>query len=1094
MELLVIAPAPATINVSPDTVALAALGDTVRLSAAVLDQLGRVIGDAAVVERRRIRRDRGLRRAGCCRGRGYDRRYGHVGGGLRGCGGVGDAGGEHGVRAADTLVAGDTLRLSAEALDANGRAVSGAAFSWSSSDPAVATVDTTGLVTAVSAGGAAIAATSSRASGHMELLVIAPAPATINVSPDTVALAALGDTVRLSAAVLDQLGRVIGDAAVSWSSADESVATVDSAGLVVAAGEGTTGVTATSGEASGVAAVSVMQAVSTVSVFPAADTLVAGDTLRLSAEALDANGRAVSGAAFSWSSSEPAVATVDGVGLVTAASPGEAAITATSGGASGHMELLVIALAATAIDVTPPMVALEALGDTVRLAAEVYDQLGRVIEDAVVSWSSDDESVVTADPNGLVTAVGEGTATIAAASGAASGSVPVSVMRIAASVVVSPATGAVASGATLRLTAAAFDWNGHVVEGAEFSWSSSDPSVATVGAAGLVHGAGPGIATITARSGRAKGTSQIAVGNPDRAALVAFYHATDGRYWSRSDNWLTEAPVAEWYGIRVDDQGRVSHLQLPDNNIAGRMPWQLGHLATVRELDLSRNGLTGPISPQLGNLQRLEVLRLRGNRLTGSIPSELGNLANLRRMDLNNNRLSGPIPSDLGKLDRLESLGLISNQLTGSIPPELGNLARLWNLNLAYNQLTGPIPSELGDLVNVGHVHLELNELTGSIPPELGNLPELERMNLAGNELTGSIPPELGDLPELERLSLGGNQLTGSIPRELGDLTNLSQLELNGNRLTGSIPPELGDLTNLSRLYLLDNRLTGPIPPELGNLVKLHRFWLNANRLTGPLPRSFLALTELERLVFEGNDGVCAPGTSAFVAWLGHIDLVAGPLCNEADEVALIELFEATGGDSWTRSDGWPGDGALTEWYGVATDSLGHVLTLDLTRNELVGRLPSALAQLTRLHALRIGGNALVGQLQVGLAQLPLQEFSYSDTRLCVPRDSSFQAWLNSLPAHEGTGETCGDLSDRDILVALHEAAGGPRWKKSDNWLTDAPLDQWYGVSVDAEGRVSGLGFFQNNLTGTIPPELVGLANLRELDLRGNELTGPIPP
>ena len=79
-------------------------------------------------------------------------------------------------------------------------------------------------------------------------------------------------------------------------------------------------------------------------------------------------------------------------------------------------------------------------------------------------------------------------------------------------VTVSPATHELtALGATVQLTAEAFDANGHRVAGAEFSWESSDPSVATVDAAGLVTGVAEGTATITASAGDVPGTTHIAV-------------------------------------------------------------------------------------------------------------------------------------------------------------------------------------------------------------------------------------------------------------------------------------------------------------------------------------------------------------------------------------------------------------------------------------------------------------------------------------------------------------------------------------------------------------------------------------------------------
>ncbi len=409
-----------------------------------------------------------------------------------------------------------------------------------------------------------------------------------------------------------------------------------------------------------------------------------------------------------------------------------------------------------------------------------------------------------------------------------------------------------------------------------------------------------------------------------------------------------------------------------------------------------------------------------------------------------------------------------------------------------YNRLTGSIPEALGELNNIEFLFLSGNELTGPIPLGLGRLGNLVGLYLARNELSGSIPSALGRLSRLERLDLARNRLTGSIPPELGSLTRLERLVLEVNQLTGSIPSELGKLSRLEVLDLYANELTGLIPRELGALSELHTLWLSSNRLAGPLPRSFLELGKLEVLAFE-SDGVCAPGASAWVTWIKGIERRYGPLCNESDRTSLNALFEATGGDDWIRSEGWLGEGALAERHGVVTDSLGRVLTLDLAGNGLAGRLPSSLAQLTSLTTLRIQDNALAGQVPTGLAQLSLREFRYSETELCIPRDASFRAWLLALPEHEGTARACGTLSDRDILAALYELTGGPRWKVSAGWVTDAPLDRWYGVSVDAEGRVDSLDLRFNNLTGTIPQELGKLANLRILSLWANDLIGAIP-
>ena len=170
-------------------------------------------------------------------------------------------------------------------------------------------------------------------------------PTTITVSPASAALQSLGETVQLAATVRDQNGHAMSGATVAWASGDTSVATVDASGLVTAVANGIASVTATSGSASGTAAVTVEQVLARVAVDPAADTLLAfGDTLWLTAEALDANGSAVGATGFVWTSSDPSIATVDSVGMVTGVSGGEAEIKALLAGIEGRAQVKVVAV------------------------------------------------------------------------------------------------------------------------------------------------------------------------------------------------------------------------------------------------------------------------------------------------------------------------------------------------------------------------------------------------------------------------------------------------------------------------------------------------------------------------------------------------------------------------------------------------------------------------------------------------------------------------------------------------------------------------------------------------------------------------------
>ncbi len=221
-----------------------------------------------------------------------------------------------------------------------------------------------------------------------------PRPTTVIVSPATVELVALGWTAQLSAQVLDQNGSVMAGAAVTWTSGIPAVATVDGSGLVTSAGNGTTEITASAGGASGAAAVTVAQAAAAVTLSPAADTLATlGDTLRLAAAAFDASGREIAGAEFSWASSNDAVATVDGSGLVTSAGNGTTEIAAASGAAS-ETASVTVAQEIASLSVLPTRRTSAQAGkqgaDSIRVAA--LDGGGSPVAGASYRWSTDLQS------------------------------------------------------------------------------------------------------------------------------------------------------------------------------------------------------------------------------------------------------------------------------------------------------------------------------------------------------------------------------------------------------------------------------------------------------------------------------------------------------------------------------------------------------------------------------------------------------------------------------------------------------------------------------------------------------------------------------
>ncbi|WP_420441702.1 Ig-like domain-containing protein [Candidatus Palauibacter sp.] len=934
-------------------------------------------------------------------------------------------------------------------------------------------------------------------------------PATVTVTPATVQFRALGATAQLAAEVRDQNGQTMAGAGVTWLSSAPAVASVSSTGQVTAAGNGTATITANAGSASGTSMVTVAQEVSVVAVSPAADTLVAGDTLRLSAVAVDANDHAIEGVEFAYASSDTLVAVVDDAGLVTGISEGQTEVTAAAAGVTGRAELTVEAPAPTTVAVTPDAVALTALGETMQLSAEVRDQAGRVMEDIQLSWSSTDTTVAAVDSTGLVTAVARGTTTVAATAGEASGEAVVTVMQSVGSVVVSPPADTVALGDTLRLVAEAFDRNGHAVEGAEFGWSSSNGSVARVDDSGLVTGLADGTATITAMAGDASDTSEITVENPDRAALVALYNATDGSNWTRNDNWLTDAPLGEWYGVDADASGRVVALHLGGT-------WRNGEYVAP--------GLSGAIPPEIGALTRLVTLDLDGNDLSGAIPPELGKLANLTALDLRWNDLTGEIPPELGDLASLKVLLFYGNHLSGDIPPELGNLTSLTYLGLGENRLTGRIPPTLGRLANLETLRLYFNRLTGPIPPELGDLGDLRSLLLGDNDLTGPIPQTLLRLDRLQSFYIGRNEtlcVPGSSPfvawlRRIehrdddsespfcnaADAAVLGQLyELAGGTGWTRSDGWAGDgaleerhgvsADSLGRVTTLDltaNGLAGQLPPTLGKLTRMTKLRVADNPgLSGRLPLS-LANLSLAELRYVGT-GLCVPANQSLEDWLNTISSHAGTgrECAPLTDREILEiLYDVTGGPTWTSSRNWLTDAPLGEWHGVRVDDRGRVVELSFLANGLEGEIPAELGDLTELRSLRFARHRhrLTGPIPAQLANLANLE--------------SLLLYSNALE-----GEIPPELGSLEALVQLrlhtNELEGAIPPELGDlSSLTDLSLqDNELEGAIPAElgdlAELRWLNLQHNRLQGSIPVELAALPRLRRLDIAGNRLTGAVP-
>lgn len=375
-----------------------------------------------------------------------------------------------------TLIVGQSVTLTAEPKDASGGLVTGQGVTWSTSDASVAAV-TGGVVTAVKAGSATITATSGIISAST-LITVMPAVAQIVITPSP-ADVIINETVQLTATLRDAAGAEITGRTVTWTSSSDAAATVSTTGLVTGKVVGAVAITATAESRTATVTVNVRPVpVATVTVSPNPLELILGTSGQLTPTTRDAAGNSL-GRPVTWSTSNPAVATVSVNGSVTSASVGTATITATSEGKTGTAVVNVVPAPVASVTVTPSTATVEA-GESVSLTATVKDGNGQTLTGRTVTWTTSNARA-TVNGTGVVTAVDTGTVTISATSEGKVGMATVNVVDtkvpVLLSLTLSPDTVKVRTAAAIILVTARLS-DGTGIK--QFDFQAFSPSLSVI--------------------------------------------------------------------------------------------------------------------------------------------------------------------------------------------------------------------------------------------------------------------------------------------------------------------------------------------------------------------------------------------------------------------------------------------------------------------------------------------------------------------------------------------------------------------------------------------------------------------------------------
>ncbi|KAG4181282.1 hypothetical protein ERO13_A10G217000v2, partial [Gossypium hirsutum] len=446
----------------------------------------------------------------------------------------------------------------------------------------------------------------------------------------------------------------------------------------------------------------------------------------------------------------------------------------------------------------------------------------------------------------------------------------------------------------------------------------------------------------------------------------------------------------------------------------------------LEELDLSGNRLKNSDLTYIKGLS-VKSLNIGGNLVQGSIDIGDGErqlkLINLEKLDLSYNFFNNTLLARLGGLSNLKSLNVGNNLINGSINIIEGwcDLRKLEVLDISENALEGELPSCLANLSSLYHLDISGNQF-------IGNGASTTLANLTLLKFFPSHPN-----PYMFVFDLSANKIQGQIPTNICSFfPQLRMLNLSSNILEGNIPPCLGSLKSGYIGFYLDlshNQLHGGIPEKLAKSDSLVFLRLSNNRLSGKITPTIFGLNSLNFLYLDGNN---------FDGRLPSID------------ITIVRL--------------------------------SPLMVMDLSNNNLSGKLPRWISNLSELTALDLFNNQLEGSIPRDLCHIDGYRV-YVTLFIENPIDEK----ENILKDMSGI-----DLSCNRLTGEIPFEIGKLREIRSLN-LPHNNLTGHIPSTFSRLNKIESLDLSHNNLSGIIPIELMELYTLEVFNVSYNNLSGSIP-